>query len=62
MSETNKIKVIAAPGLNGVGFHPDIGFTVEEYQELKYGSGKAEISIEAFEWLSKYGHVRKDED
>ena len=57
-----KIKVIASPNLGGVSFHTDIGFTVEEYQELKYGSGKAEISQQAFDWLSQYGHVRKDEE
>jgi len=46
----------AAPSLNGVSFHEDIGFTVEQYQELKYGSGETEIPLVAAEWLERYGH------
>ena len=57
---SGNVKVIASPGLNGVSFHNDIGLTVEQYQELKYGSGKAEISQQAFDWLSKHGHVTED--
>lgn len=57
-----KVKVIASPGLNGVSFHEDIGLTLDEYQELKYGSGRAEISQSAFDWLSKYGHVTKENE
>jgi len=57
---SGKVKVIASPNLGGVSFHTDIGLTEEQYQELKYGSGKAEISQQAFDWLYKYGHVTED--
>ena len=57
---SDKIKVIAAPNLGGISFHSEIGLTIEEYQELKYGSGKAEISQQAFDWLSVHNHVSKE--
>ena len=58
--ESKTVKIKAMPGLNGVAYTSDRLFTLEQYNELKYGSGISEVSQEAAQWLIDRNHAVKE--
>ena len=56
-TKTDRVTIKAIPNLGGVMFHAEL-MTVEEYKELKYGTGEAEVSRECADWLIAKGHAQ----
>jgi hypothetical protein len=56
---TGKISILATNKLECVGLSQVPELTLDEFTELKYGGGKAEVHAIAAEWLIKFGHAKE---
>jgi len=58
-SPTGKVSIEATNKLECIGLSQVPELSLEEFTELKYGSGKAEVHANAAEWLIKFGHAKE---